>query len=133
MFSFQVTIRASLTGKTPVVPISPDRSSFTISPDTLRISQKTKPPVNVSKSKSNVSGAGKPKTTQSKKQEGRTTKHNLALRNLRLLTDLFHTVVGDITTITHFIFMKTLTHFCANTDWSFVLQLQMIKGILRLL
>ncbi|XP_039987153.1 zinc finger protein 280C-like isoform X2 [Xiphias gladius] len=97
----KVTIRASLTGKTPVVPISPDRSSFTISPDTLRISQKTKPPVNVSKSKSNVSGAGKPKTTQSKKQEGRTTKHNLALRNLRVNGGRF-TCIECNTQVDHF-------------------------------
>ncbi|XP_040899935.1 zinc finger protein 280C isoform X2 [Toxotes jaculatrix] len=79
----KVTIRASLTGKTPVVPISPDRSGFTVSPDTS-FTQQTKTPVSVSKSKSNVSGAGKAKTTQSKKQDSRTSKHNLALRNLRV-------------------------------------------------
>lgn len=86
VFSFQVTIRASLTGKMPTLPMSPDRSGFIVSPETLSFSPQTKPPV---KSKSNVSGAGKAKTTQSRKQDGRTTKHNLALRNLRLLTELF--------------------------------------------
>ncbi|XP_070760562.1 zinc finger protein 280C-like [Enoplosus armatus] len=79
----KVTIRASLTGKTPTLPISPDRSGFIVSPETLSFNQQTKPPVSVSKSKSNVSGAGKAKTTQSKKQDGRTTKHNVALKNLR--------------------------------------------------
>uniref|UniRef100_A0A3B4XF47 Zinc finger protein 280D n=1 Tax=Seriola lalandi dorsalis TaxID=1841481 RepID=A0A3B4XF47_SERLL len=64
----KVTIRASLTGKTPVVQISPERSGFT--PETLSFSQQTKPPVSVSKSKSNVSGAGKAKTAQNKKASG---------------------------------------------------------------
>ncbi|XP_051234945.1 zinc finger protein 280C isoform X1 [Dicentrarchus labrax] len=79
----KVTIRASLTGKAPTLPTSPDRAGFIVSPETLSFSQQTKPPVSISKSKSNVSGAaGKAKTTQSKKQNGRTSKHNLALRNL---------------------------------------------------
>ncbi|XP_071345335.1 zinc finger protein 280C isoform X2 [Trachinotus anak] len=78
----KVTIRASLTGKTPIVQISPERSGF--SPETQSLSQQTKPPVSLSKSKSNVSGAGKTKTTQNKKQDGRNNKHNLALRNLRV-------------------------------------------------
>ncbi|XP_044047771.1 zinc finger protein 280C isoform X2 [Siniperca chuatsi] len=79
----KVTIRASLTGKTPTLPISPDRSGFIVSPETQSFNQQTKPPVSVSKSKSNVSGVGKAKT-QSKKQAVRTTKHNLALKNLRV-------------------------------------------------
>lgn len=88
IFSFQVTIRASVTGKAPISPISPDRSSLIVSPETLSFNQQTKPPVSISKSKSNVSAAGKTKTTQSKKQNSRTTKHNLSLKNLRLLMNL---------------------------------------------
>ncbi|XP_050934319.1 zinc finger protein 280D [Lates calcarifer] len=80
----KVTIRASLTGKTPVLPTSPDRSGFTVTPETLSFSQQTRSPVCVSKAKLNISGAGKAKMNQSKKQDGRTTKHNLALRNLRV-------------------------------------------------
>lgn len=80
----KVTIRASLTGKTPTLPTSPDRSGFIVTSETLSFNQQTKPLVGVSKSKSNVSGAGKAKTNQSKKQINRTTKHNLALRSLRV-------------------------------------------------
>uniref|UniRef100_A0A8D2ZE24 Zinc finger protein 280D n=1 Tax=Scophthalmus maximus TaxID=52904 RepID=A0A8D2ZE24_SCOMX len=78
----KVTIRASLTGKMPVVPNSPDGSGVTVSPETLSFNQQTKSPVTVSKSKSNVSGAAKGKATQSKRKEARPSKHNLALRNL---------------------------------------------------
>ncbi|XP_049458400.1 zinc finger protein 280C isoform X1 [Epinephelus fuscoguttatus] len=79
----KVTIRASLTGKTPSLPTSPDRPSFTVTPESFN--QQTKPPVSASKSKSNYSAAGKAKATQSsKKQNCRTSKHNLALRNLRV-------------------------------------------------
>lgn len=106
VFSFQVTIRASLTGKNPALPTSPDRSGFTVSPDIF--SPQAKSPVSVSKSKANkVTGAGKVKTTQSKKQEGRTTKHNLSLTKLRY--------VRDTTAITHFNFCET-TEFFAKTD-----------------
>ncbi|XP_044204510.1 zinc finger protein 280C-like [Thunnus albacares] len=80
----KVTIRASFTGKTPVLPNSPDRSGFIVSPETISFNQQTKPPVSVSKSKSNVSGAGKAKTPQNKKQVGRTSKHNLSLKNIRV-------------------------------------------------
>ncbi|XP_070684146.1 zinc finger protein 280C isoform X2 [Pempheris klunzingeri] len=80
----KVTIRASLTGKTPIQPTSSDRSGFIVGSDTLTFSQQIKPPVSVSKSKSNASGAGKAKATQNKKQDGRTTKHNVALKNLRV-------------------------------------------------
>lgn len=88
VFSLQVTIRASLTGKTPISPVSPDRSGLIVSPETLTFNQQTKPPASVSKSKSNVPAAGKTKMTQNKKQNNRTTKHNLSLKNLRLLMKL---------------------------------------------
>lgn len=85
VFSLQVTIRASLTGKTPTLATSPDQSGFIVSPETLSFNPQTKPPVSISKFKSNISGVGKAKTTPSKKQDSRNTpKHNLALRNLRL-------------------------------------------------
>ncbi|XP_045888996.1 zinc finger protein 280C-like isoform X2 [Micropterus dolomieu] len=80
----KVTIRASLTGKAPTLPSSPDRSGFVVSQETLSFSPQTKPPVGVSTSKSNVPAAGKAKATQSKKQGGRATKHNLVLKNLRV-------------------------------------------------
>uniref|UniRef100_A0A3Q3PY22 C2H2-type domain-containing protein n=1 Tax=Monopterus albus TaxID=43700 RepID=A0A3Q3PY22_MONAL len=75
----KVTIRASLSGK---MPVSPDRPGV-VSPEPLQFNQQTKP-VTVSKSKSYVSGAEKPKATQSKKRDARTARHNLALKNLRL-------------------------------------------------
>lgn len=67
------------------MPIGPDQSGIIVSPETSFIHQ-INPPDNLSKSKSNVPGAGKANAS-SKKQEGRTSKHNLALRNLRLLAD----------------------------------------------
>ncbi|XP_068166825.1 zinc finger protein 280C isoform X2 [Antennarius striatus] len=73
----KVTIRASLTGKTPPMPIFSDHSGIVVGP---RYHQQIKLPDNMSKSKSN--GAGKANATQNKKQDGRTSKHNLALRNL---------------------------------------------------
>ncbi|KAE8297070.1 Zinc finger protein 280C [Larimichthys crocea] len=79
----KVTIRASLTGKTPTNPTSHDRQ-FVVSQEAPGFNQQTKSSVGVSKSKSNVSGAQKAKATQNKKQNGRTTKHNLALRNVRV-------------------------------------------------
>ncbi|KAM7406155.1 hypothetical protein PAMP_000553 [Pampus punctatissimus] len=79
----KVTIRASFAGKMPVLQNSPDRQ-VVVSPETLSFSQQTKPPVTVSKTKSNVSGAGKAKTPQNKKQNSRTSKHNLSLRNIRV-------------------------------------------------
>ncbi|XP_026234051.1 zinc finger protein 280C isoform X3 [Anabas testudineus] len=78
----KVTIRASFTGKAPISQMSPDRSGLIVSPETLSFSQQTKPPVSVSKSKSNICAAGKNKMAQNKKQNGRTTKHNLSLKNL---------------------------------------------------
>uniref|UniRef100_A0A667YC14 Zinc finger protein 280D n=1 Tax=Myripristis murdjan TaxID=586833 RepID=A0A667YC14_9TELE len=65
----KVTIRASLTGKMPVLPSSPDRSAVNVSPDTLSCKQQTKAPINVIKSKSNAAAAGKAKPPQIKKQE----------------------------------------------------------------
>lgn len=80
----KVTIRASLIGKTPALQTSPGRPGIVVSPETLSFTQQTKPPASVSRSKSNVSAAGKAKTTQSKKHDSRTNKHNLSLRNLRV-------------------------------------------------
>uniref|UniRef100_UPI0037E72201 zinc finger protein 280C n=1 Tax=Semicossyphus pulcher TaxID=241346 RepID=UPI0037E72201 len=77
----KVTIRASITGKTTSLPTSPDR--LVVSPQTQSMNQKTKPPVSLAKMKTNVLAAGKAKTTQSKKQNGRPSKHNLVLRNFR--------------------------------------------------
>ncbi|KAM7424091.1 hypothetical protein PAMA_000443 [Pampus argenteus] len=79
----KVTIRASFAGKMPTLQNSPDRQ-VVVSPETLSFNQQTKPPVTVSKAKSNVSGAGKAKTPQNKKQNSRTSKHNLSLRNIRV-------------------------------------------------
>ncbi|XP_054467347.1 zinc finger protein 280C isoform X2 [Anoplopoma fimbria] len=80
----KVTIRASLAAKNPTSHTSPDQSGFIVGTETQSVTQQTKHQVSVSKSKSNVSAAGKAKAAQSKKQDGRTTKHNLALRNLRV-------------------------------------------------
>nr|XP_020481625.1 zinc finger protein 280D isoform X1 [Labrus bergylta] len=77
----KVTIRASLTGKSTSLPTSPDRPGL-VGSQTQSVNQKTKPPVSVSSSRSTASAAGKAKTTQSKKQNSRTSKHNLMLRNL---------------------------------------------------
>ncbi|XP_030017806.1 zinc finger protein 280C isoform X2 [Sphaeramia orbicularis] len=74
----KVTIRASLTGKMPTLQSVPDRSGFIVPPEM----QSPEPSVSVSKSKSNY-GAGKSKTPQGKKQDPLTSKHNLAIKNLR--------------------------------------------------
>ncbi|XP_059215039.1 zinc finger protein 280C isoform X1 [Centropristis striata] len=73
----KVTIRASLSGKTPALPSPPDRQ-FIVGQGTLSFNQQSNSPV--SKSRSNSSGAGK--TNQNKKQNGRAAKHNLALKDL---------------------------------------------------
>ncbi|XP_030575886.1 zinc finger protein 280C isoform X3 [Archocentrus centrarchus] len=78
----KVTIRASLTGKSPTLPVSPDRPGFVISTESPSLNHQMKAPVTVSKSKSTASEAGKAKTPQNKKQNARCPKHNLALRNL---------------------------------------------------
>ncbi|XP_053172781.1 zinc finger protein 280C [Scomber japonicus] len=80
----KVTIRASFSGKMPMLQSSTDRSGFIINPETLSFNQQTKSSVSVSKSKSNVSAAGKAKAAQNKKQVGRTSKHNLSLKNIRV-------------------------------------------------
>ncbi|XP_035855350.1 zinc finger protein 280C isoform X2 [Sander lucioperca] len=98
----KVTIRASLTGKTPTLATSPDQSGFIVSPETLSFNPQTKPPVSISKFKSNISGVGKAKTTPSKKQDSRNTpKHNLALRNLRVNGGRF-TCIECNTRVDHF-------------------------------
>lgn len=78
----KVTIRASFTGKTPSLQTSPDRPGFVVSAESFN--QQTKSSASASKSKSYVYGAGKNKMTQSRTQDGRTSKHNLSLRNLRV-------------------------------------------------
>uniref|UniRef100_A0A8D0A7G6 Zinc finger protein 280D n=1 Tax=Sander lucioperca TaxID=283035 RepID=A0A8D0A7G6_SANLU len=99
----KVTIRASLTGKTPTLATSPDQSGFIVSPETLSFNPQTKPPVSISKFKSNISGVGKAKTTPSKKQDSRNTpKHNLALRNLRLFNGGRFTCIECNTRVDHF-------------------------------
>lgn len=84
----QVTIRASLSGKAPMMPGSPNQCGITVKPECF--SQQSKSPVSMWKSKSNVSAARKAKTTTSasRKQDGIKTKHNLALTSLRLNTFL---------------------------------------------
>ncbi|XP_034728322.1 zinc finger protein 280C isoform X2 [Etheostoma cragini] len=98
----KVTIRASLTGKTPTLVNSPDQSGFIVSPETQSFNPQTKPPASASKFKSNISGAGKAKATPSKKQDNRNTpKHNLALRNLRVNGGRF-TCIECNTRVDHF-------------------------------
>lgn len=85
MFSLQVTIRASLTGKSPALPVSPKQPGFVVSTESLSVNHPIKPHVTVSKSKPTTSETGKAKMPQSKKQNPQ-SKHNLALSNLRLAT-----------------------------------------------
>ncbi|KAF7660577.1 hypothetical protein LDENG_00279150 [Lucifuga dentata] len=91
----KVTIRASLTGKIPSLPNSVDRSGFTVTPDIPSFSQQTKTQISASKSKSNNSGVGKAKLPQNKKQEARTAKYNMALRNLRVDTGCYTCIECD--------------------------------------
>lgn len=88
--SFKVTIRASLTAKTPALQTSPDRFGIIVGTEAASSNQQTKPTVGASRAKANISAAGKAKMTPSKKQTGRTTKHNLALKNVRLSTSFSH-------------------------------------------
>ncbi|KAM4744386.1 zinc finger protein 280D isoform 2-T4 [Anableps anableps] len=79
----KVTIRASLTGKGPVMPHGSNRSAVTVTPEPMSFPNfKVKAPVNLTKSKTKDPKTGKTKSTQSKKQERRPSKHNLALKNL---------------------------------------------------
>uniref|UniRef100_A0A3P8WT94 Zinc finger protein 280D n=1 Tax=Cynoglossus semilaevis TaxID=244447 RepID=A0A3P8WT94_CYNSE len=80
----KVTIRASLSGKNTVEQTS-GRPAVTISPD---FSPQTASPAGVSKSKVSMSGAAKGKINQNKKKDDRTSRHNLALVNLRFDTFL---------------------------------------------
>uniref|UniRef100_A0AAX7SP54 C2H2-type domain-containing protein n=1 Tax=Astatotilapia calliptera TaxID=8154 RepID=A0AAX7SP54_ASTCA len=77
----KVTIRASLTGKSPALPVSPKQPGFVVSTESLSVNHPIKPHVTVSKSKPTTSETGKAKMPQSKKQNPQ-SKHNLALRNL---------------------------------------------------
>ncbi|XP_041648274.1 zinc finger protein 280C isoform X2 [Cheilinus undulatus] len=78
----KVTIRASLTGKTTSMPTSPDRAGLIGSPKNQKL--KIKMPFNFSNTKSNVTAAAKTKTTQSKKQNNRTIKNNVVLKNFSM-------------------------------------------------
>ncbi|KAM3877008.1 zinc finger protein 280C-like [Diretmus argenteus] len=90
----KVTIRASLTGKMPAFN-SPDRSTLTLSPETASFKQPTKVQSNIPKVNIMTpdmfglglgmlsGGVGKAKAPQSRKRQ-RLSKHNLALRNLRV-------------------------------------------------
>ncbi|XP_062241319.1 zinc finger protein 280C isoform X1 [Platichthys flesus] len=80
----KVTIRASVSGKTPLAPTSPERPTVTVTPGITCIPSPAGSLVSVSKAKSNVTVAAKGKVTQSKKKEPRPSKLNLALRNLRI-------------------------------------------------
>ncbi|KAK5873939.1 hypothetical protein PBY51_018933 [Eleginops maclovinus] len=89
----KVTIRASLTGKTPTMHSSNDQSSLVVTPESFN--QQTKPPVGVSKS--NVSAA-KAKTS---KKKGPYNRHNLSLKNLRVDERRF-TCIECNTQVDHF-------------------------------
>ncbi|XP_005814959.3 zinc finger protein 280D isoform X1 [Xiphophorus maculatus] len=79
----KVTIRASLTGKGPIMPHGSNRSAVTVTPEPTGFPNfKVKAPVNLSRSKIKDPRMGKAKSTYSRKQERRPSKHNLALKNL---------------------------------------------------
>ncbi|KAM3626140.1 uncharacterized protein V6R79_023326 [Siganus canaliculatus] len=82
----KVTIRASLTGKPPLQPAPSDQSGIVVTSENP--SPQTKPATSVTKSKTNTAAVAKIKTTLVKKQEKsakeRLTKHNVALKHLRL-------------------------------------------------
>lgn len=78
----KVTIRASLSGKATSLPSSPDQPGPAVTAQKQNLNQKARPPMTIINPKSNISAAGKTKTTQNRKQNNRTSKHNLALRSL---------------------------------------------------
>uniref|UniRef100_G3PTG0 Zinc finger protein 280D n=1 Tax=Gasterosteus aculeatus aculeatus TaxID=481459 RepID=G3PTG0_GASAC len=59
----KVTIRASLTAKTPALQTSPDRFGIIVGTEAASSNQQTKPTVGASKAKANISAAGKAKMT----------------------------------------------------------------------
>ncbi|XP_058485480.1 zinc finger protein 280C isoform X3 [Solea solea] len=73
----KVTIRASLTGKTPATPVSSEHCGVTVTPE-----KQSKAALSASKSKLSVSAAAKGKTSRSKKKELQNSKHNVSLDNL---------------------------------------------------
>lgn len=77
------------------------RPAVTISPD---FSPQTASPAGVSKSKVSMSGAAKGKINQNKKKDDRTSRHNLALVNLRFDTFLFVFVDSVFSFILYIIF-----------------------------
>lgn len=77
----KVTIRASLTGKSPNVQNHRGRSGITIKPDVLFPGQDNSQGL-AGKTKSNMTAVGKVKSVQNKKQAGVSNKFNFALANL---------------------------------------------------
>lgn len=75
----KVTIRASLTGKPPLIQSSPVQLGLIVASET----QSTKQPLNVQKPQLQNSGQAKSKVLQRKKKDGGTSKRNLALKNFR--------------------------------------------------
>nr|XP_043885785.1 zinc finger protein 280C isoform X2 [Solea senegalensis] len=73
----KVTIRASLTGKTPATPVSSEHCGVTVTPE-----KQSKAALGVSKSKLSISAAAKGKMSRSKKKEVQNSKHNVSLDNL---------------------------------------------------
>ncbi|CAJ1049183.1 zinc finger protein 280C [Xyrichtys novacula] len=78
----KVTIRASLTGKTTLLPTSPDQPGLVATPQKQSLNQKIKTPINILNLKTNIT-TGKAKGNQ-RKQDNRISKHNLMLRGLSL-------------------------------------------------
>lgn len=77
MFS-QVTIRASLSGRSPALPDSTKQCGITVKPECFSQQLKAKSDVAPKKNKT---------SPMSKKLRKPNTNHNLALSNLRLITD----------------------------------------------
>lgn len=87
MSSSQVTIRASLSGRSPAQPDSP-KQCITVKPECFTKQSKSKSDVAAKRTKTALAG---------KKLRRPNIKHNLALSNLRLNTDTFPFKVTDAT------------------------------------
>lgn len=74
----KVTIRASLTGRTPVTSISSDRVGFIVGSDGVNSSPEFRPPVNISKTKTKTSAVAKERRPAACR-----SKINLLLKNTR--------------------------------------------------
>lgn len=73
------------------MPHGSNRSAVTVTPEPTGFPNfKVKAPVNLSRSKIKDPRMGKAKSTYSRKQERRPSKHNLALKNLRFVKDSLH-------------------------------------------